>query len=143
MFSREPLVDARGAAYARLASRVLETLNEAVGKRLSEGKTKASIAERIGCNRSQLSRLLNGSVKNLTVRTISDVLWATDHDPRDFLADPLEQLSPNCPSFGHQESDYAAQWTTTCAYRVHTFKSEPSVWAGLEKTESRFQVCDQ
>jgi transcriptional regulator with XRE-family HTH domain len=90
MYSRAPLVDSRGAAYARLASRVLEALNEAVQRRLGDGVTRSDIADRLGCHRSQLSRVLNGTVPNLTLRTIADILWATDHEADDFRADPVE-----------------------------------------------------
>ena len=95
MFSQNPLVDSRKAAFARLASRVLETLNEAVATRKDEGQTLTAIADRIGCNRSSVTRLLNGSSANMTLRTISDILWATNFDPQDFSADPIEKISPN------------------------------------------------
>ena len=95
MFSQKPLVDSRKAAFARLASRVLETLNEAVSTRREEGQTISAIADRIGCNRSSITRALNGSSANMTLRTISDILWAADFDPQDFSADPIEKISPN------------------------------------------------
>lgn len=93
-YSRQ-LVDARSAAFARLASRVLETLDSAVEKRRDEGVTLSAIAERIGCHKSAVSRVLNGNVRNLTLRTISDILWAADHEPKDFQADPIEDICPN------------------------------------------------
>lgn len=95
MFSQNPLVDSRKAAFARLASRVLEALNDAVSTRKDEGQTLTVIADRIGCNRSSLTRTLNGSSANMTLRTISDILWATNFDPQDFTADPIEKISPN------------------------------------------------
>ena len=94
-FSQKPLVDGRKAAFSRLVSRVLETLDAAVSTRRAEGKTMSEIADRIGCDRSSLSRTLNGTTSNLTLRTISDILWATDFDPQDFRADPIEKISPN------------------------------------------------
>ena len=90
-----PVVDERGAAFGRLASRVLETLNEAVDLRRAQGETITAIAYHIGCHKSLLSRILNGNTSNLTLRTISDILWATRHDPQDFRADPIELISPN------------------------------------------------
>ncbi len=95
MYSQNPLVDDRKAAFARLASRVIETLNGAVTKRKDEGHSMVSIADRIGYNRSALSRTLNGTTRNITLRTISDILWATNFDPKDFSADPIEEISPN------------------------------------------------
>jgi transcriptional regulator with XRE-family HTH domain len=105
-----PLVDGRRAAYARLASRILETLNEAVHARLKKGTTKAEIAEKIGCHRSQLSRTLSGSVTNLTLKTISDILWATDFEPQDFKADALESINHNHRSHSDQEKEYVASF---------------------------------
>jgi DNA-binding phage protein len=88
-------VSQRSAAFARLASRVLEALNNAVDIRRAEGQTLSSIAAKIGRDRSALTRALNGTSSNLTIRTISDILWATNFDPRDFEADPIESISPN------------------------------------------------
>ncbi len=93
MNSSLPLTNQRGAAFTRLASRVLEALNEAVNHRREEGQTLTQIADRLGCNRSVLTRVLNGTSSNLTLRTISDVLWAANYDPQDFKADPVEKLA--------------------------------------------------
>jgi len=87
--------DPRDDQYGRLSAAVLGALREAVRYRLDRGETKASIAERIGCDRSQLSRALNGRVGNLTLRTISDILWAVEHEPEDFKAHPYEEISSN------------------------------------------------
>lgn len=101
-----PLVDARSAAFTRLASRILETLNDAVEKRTRSGATRTQIAAKVGCHRSQLTRVLNGSVKNLTLRTISDILWATDFEARDFEAEPVETINPNCSTLAYMEEEY-------------------------------------
>ena len=101
MNSSQPLVDNRGAAFARLASRVLETLNEAVEHRKNEGQTLTQLADRLGCHRSVLTRVLNGTSSNLTLRTVSDILWAADYDPQDFKADPIESICGN----GHPADD--------------------------------------
>lgn len=95
MISSQPLTDQRGAAFARLAARVIETLNAAVEKRREEGKSLTDLAGRIGCHRSLISRTLNGTTRNLTLRTISDILWAADFEPQDFSADAIEHISPN------------------------------------------------
>jgi transcriptional regulator with XRE-family HTH domain len=102
--STQPVVDDRGAAFGRLASRILEMLNEAVEHRRSEGETLNSIAGKMGCHRSLLSRALNGTTSNLTIRTISDVLWAANYEPQDFRADPIEILSPNYIPYGLSQS---------------------------------------
>ncbi|KRA80465.1 hypothetical protein ASD76_14950 [Altererythrobacter sp. Root672] len=96
LISSQPLVDERGAAFGRLVSRVLEALNDAVDYRRSEGVTASSIAEKLGCHKSVISRVLSGATRNLTLRTISDILWAVEFDPKDFQAEPIESLASIC-----------------------------------------------
>lgn len=105
MTSSQPLTDQRGAAFARLASRVLEALNEAVDHRRQEGQTITELANKLDCHRSVMSRVLNGTSANLTLRTISDILWATNYEPQDFKADPIECLCGNMVSFSDELSD--------------------------------------
>ena len=85
----------REAQYGRFAIAVLATLREAVSRRTEEGMKKKEIADRIDMHPSSLTRLLNGRVPNITIKTISDVLWATEFEPVEFSADALEDLSPN------------------------------------------------
>jgi hypothetical protein len=101
-------IDPREAAYGRLVAGVLGVLRKAVAMRVDEDVTKAEIAEAANLSAGHLSRILNGNVRNLTLRTVSDLLWATRHDPKDFEADAFECLSPN----GSDES-YAAAVATT------------------------------
>src|ERR1043166_130601 len=100
----QPLVNQREAAFARLVARVIDTLNFAVDTRRASGQSSADIAAKIGCHRTALSRTLNGTTRNLTLRTISDILWATDFEPRDFAADPLEHICPNSPKFDYEDA---------------------------------------
>lgn len=95
----QPLVDQRGAAFARLASRILSTLNAAADLRKAEGRTLSDAADKLGWHRSALSRILNGTKSNVTLRSISDILWAFDFEPKDFGADPLEEINSNAPAF--------------------------------------------
>jgi transcriptional regulator with XRE-family HTH domain len=88
-------LDPRELQYGRYASDILTLLREAVEHRLSQGATKKSIADELGWDRSQLSRLLNGRVKNLTARSVSDVLWATKFLPAPLSAVPYEEVSKN------------------------------------------------
>ena len=90
-FKAEP----RDAQYARYALGMLAMLREAVDRRVLEGMSKAEIAQKIGRDKSSLTRVLNGRVRNLTIKTISDILWATDHDPEDPKADAVEDIVPN------------------------------------------------
>jgi transcriptional regulator with XRE-family HTH domain len=115
-----PFVDQRQAAFARLVSRVLETLNGAVEKRIAGGLSQNEIAEKIGCHKSALSRILNGRSKNVTLKTISDILWATDFEPRDFSADPLEDISPNVRKFSDIDMSSSSAIIETKIYRFDT-----------------------
>lgn len=85
--------DDRQRSYAYFLLSVLETLREAVSFRESEGELRSQIAARIDMDRSQLSRTLNGRVKNITIKTISDILYATGHSPKELEAEPWERLS--------------------------------------------------
>jgi transcriptional regulator with XRE-family HTH domain len=121
MNSSLPLTNQRGAAFTRLASRVLEALNEAIDHRREEGQTLTQIADRLGYNRSVLSRVLNGTSSNLTLRTISDVLWAANYDPQDFKADPIEKICPNWVNTEDSEADYVS---SVVFYPTKTLKME-------------------
>lgn len=101
-------VSQKDAQYGRFVSALLRTLKGAVGDRVEAGCTQRQIAERLEWHPSQLSRVLNGRVSNLTARTISDILWACAYEPVEFDAHPVEAVSDNCvvsfftPSLSHQ-----------------------------------------
>lgn len=82
----------RDAQYGRFAFAVLAALREAVKRRTDEGLTRKAIADRIDMEPSSLTRLLNGRVPNITIKTISDVLWAAEFEPIEFSADALEDI---------------------------------------------------
>jgi len=88
-------VDPREQFYARFASNILGALRTAVGTRVSEGMSQQEIAEKIGCHKSSISRTLNGRVNNVTIKTVSDILWACSAEPRQFEFDFLEDLQAN------------------------------------------------
>jgi len=88
----QPLVDGRQAAFARLVASIVDALNEAVDHRTGDGSTRKEISEKIGCDRSALTRTLRGEGRNLTLKTISDILWACDYEPEEFLAEPIEEI---------------------------------------------------
>ena len=122
--------DPRETQYARLVFGVLGTLREAVDRRVGEGLTKSAIAKRIGKDKSALSRTLNGRTRNLTLKTVSDILWAVDYEPEEFDADPLEELSPN------HVPDHLCQASTvsgTAPRRVHVIAGS----YGLTKPKSQ------
>jgi Helix-turn-helix domain len=88
-------VDPREAQYARLTLGVLATLRQAVERRVKEGLSQVEIANKSGRDKSALSRILNGRTRNLTLKTVSDILWACEFEPIEFDADPIEELIPN------------------------------------------------
>lgn len=88
-------IDPRDAQYGRFASMVLRTLQLAVHHRIEGGCKQGDIAERLGWHKSQLSRVLNGRVENVSIKTVSDILWACDFEPEEFSADPMEEISAN------------------------------------------------
>lgn len=73
-------IDPRTASYLRLAGDVYDMLNDVVAEREAEGISRAEIARRMGKSRSQLSRILNGDTRNLSLRTIADILFATGYE---------------------------------------------------------------
>lgn len=87
--------DPRRRQYARFAQTVLETLREAVDRRTAEGLSRKEIAGRIDMAPSSLTRVLNGRVKNITIRTLSDILWAAEHEPVEFGSDAIEDICGN------------------------------------------------
>jgi hypothetical protein len=98
MSSFELKIDPREAQYARFAGAVLKALRAAVFHRVESGLSQREICDRIGMDKGYMSRILNGRVPNLTLRTVSDVLWATEHEPVEFEAEAIEQICPNyCP----------------------------------------------
>lgn len=88
-------VDPREAQYARLAANALRVLRGAVAHRAEEGVSQAEIGHRIGMDKGMLSRILNGRVRNITLRTLSDILWAAEYEPTTLSADSVESLMPN------------------------------------------------
>jgi hypothetical protein len=128
--------DPREAQFARLMSDVLATLQEAVQHRYDTGVTRAALAQRIGCDRSSLSRVLNGHAANLTLRTVSDILWAADFEPCEFSAEPAERLSPNHACFvSNVAVAHAPVDTVPNTTRLTSVKTvSPARWAHVAET---------
>ena len=135
MTSSQPLVDDRSAAFSRLVGSMVLALNKAVDRRKREGVTASQI-DIIGCDKGALSRVLNGTTRNITLRTISDILWATSHDPEPFSVDAIEDICPNwvsgdldiniriCEIRTVTDKDLWAQAKETVEASVVTFSSE-------------------
>lgn len=101
-------IDPRSAAYVRLIGDIYDMINDVVKRREKEGVTRAEIARRMGKDRSQLSRILNGHSSNITARTIADILYATDFELDRPAYHPLEADGCNAPSATH--TDLAFKW---------------------------------
>jgi transcriptional regulator with XRE-family HTH domain len=60
---------------------VLDELNGALREEQQRhGLTKARIAERLGIHRSEVTKLLNGQRRNMTMESIAALAWALDRD---------------------------------------------------------------
>src|SRR5690606_7944218 len=136
----QPLVDDRQAAFSRLVSRVIETLNLAVEKRVERGQSKADLARKIGCHRSALTRVLNGTTRNITLKTVSDILWATEFEPVEFCAHPIEDIRPSDwdSSFG-----YLATFHHTDEARNYYFYAKMDVDETQGWTESFSKIIEK
>lgn len=67
--------------YARFAMDVLDELNAALRQQQDrDGLTKARIADRLGIHRSEVTKLLNGRRRNMTMESIAALAWALDRD---------------------------------------------------------------
>lgn len=88
-------IDPKDRFYGRFASNVLGALKEAIQRRNEEGLSNQAIADKLGIHKSSLSRVLNGRVKNITLRTASDIFYACDAEPRQLQLDFMEDVCPN------------------------------------------------
>lgn len=127
-----PLVDERQAAFSRLVARIIDSLNEAVEFRAGHGISKREIADKIGIDRSSLSRALNGASPNLTLRTISDILWACQFEPKDFEVQPIEEirvrhLSKPTISVASKDRCWVVYQTQEVNLREDVFNSHPAL----------------
>src|SRR5580658_491798 len=80
----------RRAIYLHLAGSIESQLREAYAKRHDCGlDTQASIAERLGIDRSAVKRRLTGRT-NMTIETLADMAWALGHCVAVTIFDPDE-----------------------------------------------------
>lgn len=68
--------DARSRKTGRFVRSVQEQLQNAV---IQSGLRQQQVAEKLGVHKSIIGRRLSGQ-GNLTLRSIADIAWATDHD---------------------------------------------------------------
>lgn len=69
-------IQPRSRKASRLFGTVLRELKKAIA---AEGLTMAELGRRLGVNRSVVTRQVTGHA-NLTLRSLADLAWATDHD---------------------------------------------------------------
>lgn len=76
-FKRQP--DNRRSIYLQLAGSIEGQLRQAYAKGHDEqGVTQASLADKLGVDRSVVHRRLSGRT-NMTIETIADMVWALGH----------------------------------------------------------------
>lgn len=69
-----------GAVKAAARQRLFFVLRKAWKRRQSEGLTATELAERVGRDKSQVSRVLNGSSATITVETLALFLDRLGHE---------------------------------------------------------------
>lgn len=90
-FKRQP--DNRRSIYLQLAGSIEGQIRQAYAKCHEDfGVTQASIAEKLGVDRSVVHRRLSGRT-NMTIETIADMVWALGHCINVDIFDPKEKSS--------------------------------------------------
>lgn len=83
----------RRQAYLALVSKVEGGLRDAYARRYEAGvETQASLAEKLGVNRSVVNRRLSGR-QNMTLETVADMAWALGHCVSVEIYDPADRPS--------------------------------------------------
>lgn len=91
-FSRQA-VSNRRQVYLSLSSTIEGKLRDAYAKRHAAGlDTQASIAAKLGVNRSAINRRLTGRI-NMTIETIADMVWALGYCIEVDIFDPYVRPS--------------------------------------------------
>lgn len=95
MPSFRQLKDDRRRMFLALVGSVEGQLREAYAKRQERGlDTQASLAAKLGVDRSVIHRRLNGA-ENMTLRTVADLVWALDHCVSVEIFDPADKPDRN------------------------------------------------
>jgi len=75
-------LSAKDRASARFIDQVQRELARAiVNAKVEKGMSQKQIADKLGVNKSHISRMLNGN-PNLTLRTLAEVSWALEMIPK-------------------------------------------------------------
>mgnify|MGYP006302103245 CR=1 FL=1 len=119
--------------YARFAIDVLDELNGALRQEQDrQGLTKARIADRLGIHRSEVTKLLNGRRRNMTMESIAALAWALGRDI-DFRLIGEHDEGAQCPEHRckrqHQQEQYQPSLYGLPAH-VFCLSRRPSTGAG-------------
>jgi hypothetical protein len=118
-------LDGRRSTYIHLSGDVETQLREAFDERHQAGEeTQASLAEKLGVNRSVIHRRLTGRA-NLTLSTLADMVWALGYAIKIVIYKPSEA----------GENAYPATITSMGKWSETTNNSEIR-WQGQIKTEA-------
>lgn len=97
MRSFQNKADGRRKVYLALSSSIEGQLREAFARLHEEGGlTQASVAARLGVNRSEVNRRLSGR-RNMTIETVADMVWALGQCIDVNIFDPAERPEENNP----------------------------------------------
>lgn len=87
--------DDKRSTYLGLAGSIESQLRQAYAKRHEQGReTQASLAEKLGVNRSAVNRRLLGHT-NMTIETLANMVWALGYGVKIEIFDPDTAATAN------------------------------------------------
>jgi len=123
-----PKPSKRRQMYLALVGKLEAQLRDLYAKRSEEGYTLASAAERLGVNRSVVTRRLNGRA-NMTIETVAEMVWAGGGAIDLEIYDPGEMPPSNGPRAIHEPLSYEPEVSVIRmpARNVVTFSNKESI----------------
>jgi hypothetical protein len=92
--SSRGMPDLRRQIFLGLASKVEGQLRDLYEKRGREGVNQTMISKKLGCNKSLITRRLNGR-SNMTIETLADMVWAGGGCVTIDIFDPKDRVGSN------------------------------------------------
>jgi plasmid maintenance system antidote protein VapI len=84
----------RSKVSARFIRRVHREIQKAFSLRAEEGMTQQQLADKLDVNRATVNKRLLGQ-DNLTLRSIADLAWALEFEPKFFMQEKSKPASSN------------------------------------------------
>ncbi|MFN6980790.1 MAG: helix-turn-helix domain-containing protein [Brevundimonas sp.] len=117
---------ARRRTYLALVSSIESQLRDLFSARAArDGFTQTALAERLGVNRSVISRRLSGA-SNMTIETLADMAWGVGGCVKVEIFDPADRTSSN----NMLAQDIVLEWEESSRVPAKvTLNSPPKMWA--------------